>query len=85
VDLDLRVRGRAGQRCGWPDDPPNVRLIRCARRHAEIRHFEVAVEDIARLAGHAGGSEVTETVYRKQIRPVLLEGAEAMDRIFPGS
>ena len=29
-----------------------------------------------------GRSEVTETVYRKQIRPVLLEGAEAMDRIF---
>jgi len=25
---------------------------------------------------------VTETVYRQQIRPVLLEGAEAMDRIF---
>jgi integrase len=44
----------------------------------------VPVENIARLVGHAGGSEVTETVYRKQIRPVLLEGAEAMDRIFAG-
>jgi len=42
----------------------------------------VPVENIARLVGHAGGSEVTETVYRKQIRPVLIEGAEAMDRIF---
>jgi site-specific recombinase XerD len=42
----------------------------------------VPIENIARLVGHAGGSEVTETVYRKQIRPVLLEGAEAMDRIF---
>jgi site-specific recombinase XerD len=42
----------------------------------------VPIENIARLVGHAGGSEVTETVYRKQIRPVLLEGAEVMDRIF---
>lgn len=25
----------------------------------------------------------TETVYRHQIRPVVLHGAEAMDRIFP--
>lgn len=44
----------------------------------------VPIENIARLVGHAGGSDVTETVYRKQIRPVLLEGAEAMDRIFSG-
>jgi len=42
----------------------------------------VPIENIARLVGHAGGSEVTETVYRKQIHPVLLEGAEAMDQIF---
>ncbi len=42
----------------------------------------VPIENIARLVGHAGGSEVTETVYRHQIRPVILEGAEAMDRIF---
>ena len=44
----------------------------------------VPIENIARLVGHAGGSEVTETVYRKQIKRVLLDGAEAMDRIFPG-
>jgi integrase len=42
----------------------------------------VPVEMIAQLVGHAGGSQVTETVYLKQIRPVLLGGAEAMDRIF---
>ena len=42
----------------------------------------VPIENIARLVGHSGGSDVTETVYRKQIRPVLLEGAEVMDRIF---
>jgi integrase len=44
----------------------------------------VPVENIARLVGHVGGSAVTETVYLKQIRPVLLEGAEAMDRLFGG-
>jgi integrase len=42
----------------------------------------VPIEAIARLVGHAGGSDVTETVYRHQIRPVLLEGAEVMDAIF---
>jgi hypothetical protein len=29
----------------------------------------VPIENLARLVGHAGGSAVTETVYRKQIRP----------------
>ncbi|WP_329258703.1 site-specific integrase [Actinoallomurus sp. NBC_01490] len=41
----------------------------------------VPLEDIARLVGHSGTS-TTETVYRKQIRPVLIEGAGAMDLIF---
>ncbi|MER5628499.1 tyrosine-type recombinase/integrase [Streptosporangium sp. NPDC002544] len=41
----------------------------------------VPLEDIARLVGHSG-TAVTEAVYRKQIRPVLLGGAETMDRIF---
>ena len=27
---------------------------------------------------------VTETIYRKQLRPVIEGGAEVMDRIFPG-
>jgi integrase len=44
----------------------------------------VGIEDIADLCGHAGTS-VTEKVYRHQLRPVLLAGAAAMDRIFgPG-
>lgn len=42
----------------------------------------VPLEDIARLCGHVG-TAVTETVYRHQIRPVLIDGARAMDRIFP--
>ncbi|MEO3785046.1 site-specific integrase [Actinocorallia sp. B10E7] len=57
----------------------------------EMRHSFVSllsaegmpVEAIARLVGHAGGSAVTEKVYRQQIKPVIQEGAAAMDRIFP--
>jgi integrase len=41
----------------------------------------VSIEDIADLCGHAG-TVVTEKVYRHQLRPVLLDGAVAMDRIF---
>ena len=43
----------------------------------------MAIEKIARLAGHAS-SHVTETVYRQELRPVLQEGAEVMDRLFGG-
>jgi integrase len=56
----------------------------------ELRHSFVSLlsdagvplEHISRLVGHSG-TTTTETVYRKQIRPVILEGADAMDRIFP--
>jgi integrase len=56
----------------------------------EMRHSFVsllsdsgmALEDIARLVGHSG-TAVTEAVYRKQIRPVMEQGATAMNRIFP--
>jgi len=41
----------------------------------------VPLEAIADLCGHSGTS-VTEKVYRHQLRPVLLKGAVAMDRIF---
>lgn len=36
---------------------------------------------IARLVGHRG-TVVTEAVYRKQLRPVITEGAERMDQVF---
>jgi hypothetical protein len=49
------------------------------RRGALGRH---AAEQISRLVGHSG-TTTTETVYRKQIRPVLVRGADAMDLIFP--
>ena len=55
----------------------------------ELRHSFVSllsddgmpIEHIARLVGHTS-TAVTETVYRQQIRPVIVGGAEAMDRIF---
>ncbi|NAS23913.1 tyrosine-type recombinase/integrase [Herbidospora sp. NEAU-GS84] len=56
----------------------------------ELRHTFVSLlsdsgmplENIARLVGHHG-TAVTELVYRHQIRPVMEDGAKAMDRIFP--
>lgn len=56
----------------------------------ELRHSFVSllsdagvpIEQTSRLVGHSGTS-TTETVYRKQIRPVIVHGADAMDRIFP--
>ena len=54
----------------------------------ELRHTfvslmsdsDVAVEEIARLVGHAS-SKVTESVYRHQLRPVMTTGAEKMDAL----
>jgi integrase len=43
----------------------------------------VRIEDISRLVGHAS-TNVTEKVYRHELRPVLTEGATKMDEIFPG-
>jgi integrase len=56
----------------------------------ELRHSFVSlmsdagvpIEKIARLVGHTG-TTTTETVYRKQIRPVVVGGAEVMDSLFP--
>jgi integrase len=55
----------------------------------ELRHSFVSllsdngmsIEEIADLCGHSG-TAITESVYRHQLRPVLLNGAVAMDRIF---
>jgi integrase len=56
----------------------------------ELRHSFVSlmsssgvpVEEIARLAGHSN-TRTTEVVYRRELRPVLTTGAEAMDKLFP--
>jgi integrase len=58
----------------------------------ELRHSFVSlmsssgvpVEEIARLAGRAN-TRTTEVVYRRELRPVLTTGAEAMDRLFQSS
>jgi integrase len=41
----------------------------------------VPVEDIALLVGH-DRTATTESVYRREIRPALTQGAEVMDKIF---
>jgi integrase len=56
----------------------------------ELRHSfvsllsdaDVPIEHISRLVGHSS-TTTTETIYRKQIRPVIVHGADVMDRIFP--
>jgi integrase len=55
----------------------------------ELRHTFVSlmsstgmpVEEIARLVGHSS-TFTTETVYRKELRPLIRSGADAMDRLF---
>ena len=55
----------------------------------ELRHgfvsllsdYGIPLERIALLVGHSSQA-TTEAVYRKQLRPVITEGAEAMDDIF---
>lgn len=55
----------------------------------EMRHSFVSLlsesgiplEEISRLVGHHG-TQVTELVYRKQLRPVIETGAQVMDVIF---
>jgi hypothetical protein len=42
----------------------------------------VPIEKIARIVGHTG-TTTTETVYRKQIRPVAIGGADVMDNLYP--
>ncbi len=36
-----------------------------------------------RPVGHTGGSNVTELIYRKQIRPKIADGTTAIDRLSP--
>jgi hypothetical protein len=39
-------------------------------------------EQVSRLVGYSA-TTTTETVYRRQIRPVIVHGADVMDRTFP--
>jgi integrase len=57
----------------------------------ELRHTFVSlmsesgmpVEEISHLVGHSS-TQVTETVYRHELRPVIRTGADAMDKLFAG-
>jgi integrase len=57
----------------------------------ELRHSFVSlhssscvpIEDIAHLVDHVS-TNVTEKLYRKELRPVLSRGATAMDALFGG-
>jgi site-specific recombinase XerD len=46
-----------------------------------MSHSGVSSEEIARLVGHSS-TRVTETVYRRELRPVITTGAEVMDQVF---
>ena len=67
------ARGRAS--------PGSGRRASCATPLSLLSDNGMAIEEISRLVGHSS-SNVTETVYRHQIRPVITVGAEAMDKIF---
>ena len=58
------------------------RRASCGTASSLLSDAGVPIEQISRLVGHSG-TTTTETIYRKQIRPVLVRGADAMDRIFP--
>ncbi|MEV5495754.1 hypothetical protein AB0M50_10165 [Nonomuraea fuscirosea] len=60
-----------------------VTAARAARLRAALilSDGDVSVERIADLVGHSTPN-TTQTVYRHQIRPVIVHGAEAMDTVF---
>ena len=59
------------------------------RAPRELRHTFVsvmpesgiAVAEITRLTGHSS-ARTTQTIYRHELRPVIITGADAMDKIF---
>jgi integrase len=70
-----RVTAAAGLGARWVPKELQTSFVSMMSYHG------VPVEEIARLAGHAG-SRTTEVVYRRELRPVITTGAEVMDQIF---
>ena len=79
--LTSRPSGPARRRCALDPQEWTPREL----RHSFVSLLsdaEVPIERISRLVGHSS-TVTTETIYRKQIRPVIVHGADVMDRIFP--
>jgi len=72
-----RVCTEAGTGDGWTPRELRTSFV------SLLSHRGVAIEEIARLAGHAS-TRTTEIVYRRELRPVITTGAEIMDELFTG-
>jgi integrase len=70
-----RLATAAGIGDGWT--PPKLRTSFVSL----LSHHGVSIEEIARLAGHAS-TRTTETVYRRELRPIITTGAQIMDELF---
>jgi integrase len=73
-----RICTEAGAGDGWTPRELRTTFV------SLMSHQGVAIEEIARLAGHAT-TRTTEIVYRRELRPVITTGAEIMDQLFSGS
>lgn len=94
-DTDLVFRTRSGERLDVNNVRRDFQsIVRAAGVEGswtprELRHSFVSLmsangvhlEDIARLVGHSSTS-TTELVYRKELRPVITEGADVMGNLF---
>jgi integrase len=70
-----RICTEAGAGDGWTPRELRTTFV------SLMSHQGVAIEEIARLAGHAS-TRTTEIVYRRELRPVITTGAEIMDQLF---
>jgi integrase len=70
-----RICTEAGAGDGWTPRELRTTFV------SLMSHQGVAVEEIARLVGHAT-TRTTEIVYRRELRPVITTGAEVMDQLF---
>ena len=70
-----RVCTQAGTGNGWTPRELRTSFV------SLLSHHGVAIEEIARLVGHAS-TRTTEIVYRRELRPVITTGAEIMDQLF---
>ncbi|MEQ7008713.1 site-specific integrase [Actinopolymorpha sp. B17G11] len=75
---------RIVQRAGLDPEKWTPRELRHSFVSLLSNHAGLSIEEIARLVGHATTS-VTQNVYRFELRPMLIEGADAMDRLLAGS